>query len=391
MKKSIKDIQMKKSLGRIIILFLLLINCTYATELAKYKLYANKTSAYTKEAVIITFKTEQKDYTDNMMFSLKAEPNSDYKIILLNKEVDDKRKHHASATFSYLLFGLREKEISVHFDFIIRTASDAAVTHSFVDDHDDSIATQTHDTHITVKPLKLLIKKLAHTVDLVGDFTLDTKMSEKNINQYESVNIVYTLQGKGYEEQTFQPISSIYGVTIFSEVNDLSKKNTKKGYAIKREYIYAMSAKSDFIIPELELKAYSPTQEKYYTLKSPKQTIHVNAIKTAKLLDNEEYPIQDRAIDIESIKNYFIYLMIFLSGYITAKIQIPLLRKRRESKEYNLFKQASTPKALLFTIITLDKEHIFTKEVQLLEDILYKNIEHNFKSIKKKLLKKVKR
>jgi len=380
---------MKKSLGRTVFIFLLLFSYAHAKELASYKLYANKTTAYTKEAITITFESKQKDYTDNMMFSLEPKKSSDYKIILLNKEVDDKKKHHSSARFTYLLFGLKAKNISVDFDFIVRTASDKAVASSFVDDHDDSIATQTHDTVMPMKPLNISIKKLEHHVDFVGDFTLKAHITQTKINQYESANITYTLQGTGYEKQHLQPIKEIKDVTIFSEINDLYKKNTKDGYAIKREYIYALSAKQDFTIPALYLKAYSPTKNTYYTLANPKHSIKVKAIDTAKLLDNDEYPSDKPFIDISTLKKYFIYLLIFFSGYLTAKLKTPFFRKKEYSKEYNAINKAQNPKELLFTLINLHKEKIFTNEVQLLEEILYKNAPHNFNVIKKKLLKKV--
>ncbi len=380
---------MKKSLGRSILLFFLFLSYTQAQELASYKLSANKTTAYTKEAITLTFETKQEDYTDNMMFTLEPKKSSDYKIILLNKTVDDKKKHHASAKFTYLLFGLKAKKIAVDFDFIVRTASDQAVANSFVDDHDDSIATQTHDTTLSIKPLQITIKPLKHPVDFVGDFTLKAHIPQTKINQYESANIIYTLQGKGYYAQTFQPIHEIKNVTIFSEVNDLFKKNTQEGYAIKREYIYALSAKKDFTIAAVNLLAYSPTKNSYYTLATPQYNIKVEAIDTSKLLDNEEYPNETPLIHLESLKQYFIYLMLFFSGYLTAKLQTPRLRKNKHSKEYNAIEKTENPKALLFTLINLHKEQLLKQEMQDLEEILYQNAEHDFHAIKKKILKKV--
>ncbi len=360
-----------------------------AQELASYTLSANKTTASIKEAITITFETQQKDYTDNMMFTLEPKKSSDYKIILLNKSVDDKKKHHASAKFTYLLFGLHAKTIALDFDFIVRTASDQAVANSFVDDHDDSIATQTHDTTLPIKPLKITIKPLKHPVAFVGDFTLKAYVPQTKINQYESANITYTLQGTGYDTQTFHPLHSIKDVTIFSETNDLYKKNTQKGYSIKREYIYALSAKKDFTIASLNLLAYSPTKDKYYTLSTPQYAIKVTPIESAKLLDNEEYPNDTPFIQLESLKKYFIYLLIFLSGYLTAKMQMPFFRKKEHSKEYTAIYKAQGPKELLFTLINLHKEKVFQNEVQLLEEILYHNAGHNFHTIKKKLLQKV--
>ncbi len=380
---------MKKSLGRTVFLFLLLFSYAHAKELVSYKLYANKTTAYTKEAVTITFEATQENHTDNMMFSLEPKKSSDYKIILLNKKVNDNKKHHSSVRFTYLFFGLKAKNISVDFDFIVRTASDKAVASSFVDDHDDSIATQTHDTTIAIKPLYISIKPLKKHVDFVGDFTLKANITQTKINQYESANIIYTLQGKGYEAQNLQPIQDIKNVTIFSEINNLYKKSTKNGYVIKREYIYALSAKKDFTIPSLKLLGYSPTTKRYYTLTNPQYDIKVKAIDTSKLLDNDEYPSDRPLLDIEALKKYFIYIMIFFSGYLSAKLKAPLFRKKEHSKEYNAISKAQSPKELLFSLINLHKEKIFTNEVQLLEEILYKNASHNFNDIKKKILKKV--
>ena len=81
--------------------------------------------------------------------------------------------------------------------------------------------------------------------------------------------------------------------------------------------------------------------------------------------------------------------MIFFSGYLSAKLKAPLFRKKEHSKEYNAISKAQSPKELLFSLINLHKEKIFTNEVQLLEEILYKNASHNFNDIKKKILKKV--
>jgi len=387
MKKSIKDIQMKKNLGKILLLFFTLFTYLNAKDLASYKLTADKTTVYEKEAFTITFEAYQKDHTDNMMFLLKPKKSDEYKIILLNKKIDDKKYHSSHTSFTYLLFALKANTISVDFDFTIQTASDKAIANSYVDDHDDSIAIQTYNTNMKIKPLEIKVKKLQKDVDLVGDFHLSENIQTTKINQYESLNIIYTLEGKGYEDKNFKLINNIQNVTIFSERNDLSSKLTKDGEKIKREYIYALSAKEDFTIPKLGIEAYSPKTGKYYRLTTPKHHIQVTKVDISKLVDNEEYPQTKELINIDKLKQFFIYIIIFISGYLSAKFQSINLKKKTISKEFIAVKNTKTPKELLFILVNFHQEHKFSKEFKILEDIVYNDAVDNFKKIKHKILK----
>jgi len=391
MKKLIKDIQMKKNLGRITLILFLLYSVLEANNLATYKLSTNKSNPFVKEAVVVTFEALQKDHTDNMMFTLEPKKSNDYQIILLSKKNDVKQKHYAHTLFTYLLFPLKPGKIAVHFDLTIRTASDSAIAQSVVDDHDDSIGVNTHDTRIVIKPLMLQVKKLSKDAALVGDFSLKEKIKQTTINQYQSVNIIYTLEGEGYENRSFQPIHKIDGVTMFFETNTIYAKATKNGYKIKREYIYALSAKKSFTIPSIDIKAFSPKKRKYYTLHTDKHDIHVTKIDTSKLLDNEESPQTKSILNIEKIKEYLIYIFLFILGYISAKLQPFTIKKRKtDSKELAAVKKAQTAKELLFVIINNHLENSFADEVALLEDMVYNNTNHTFSTIKNKIIKRLK-
>jgi len=385
---------MKKSLGKIFLLLTLLLSYADAQELAKYTLKADKTTAYEKEAVTIKFEATQLDHTDNMMFLLKPRKSSDYKIILLNKSINDKEYHHSHTTFTYLLFPLKAKTINVSFDFTIQSASDQSIANSFVDDHDDSIAIQTRNTKMAMTPLQINVKKLAHKVDLVGNFQLTEEIDKENINQYESVNLVYTLEGRGYEEQNLKLLQNIEGVTLFSEVNNITSKATKNGFAIKREYIYALSAKKDFTIKPRTLKVFSPTSKRYYTLKVAQHSIKVTPIDTTKLLDKEDAPSTKPFIEFATLKTFFIYLMLFITGVFTGIMfkQENLFRFKKKdiSKEVRTIQKAKDEKELLFILMQLGLEKEFTQEIRLLEGIVYKNIKANFDTIKQNILKELK-
>ena len=378
---------MKKSLGRVAFILFIFFIYADANNLASYSISANKTEVYEKEAITITFSAIQQDHTDNMMFSLKPKKSDDYKIILLNKKIDDKKYHNSHTSFKYLLFPMKAKKISIDFDFIIRTASDKTVAQSYVDDHDGSIGIQTSNKKVKIKPLEIKVKKLKQHVDLVGDFSLKESVQQTQINQYESLNIVYTLLGEGFGGSNIQLIKNIKNTTIFSEINNVYLKPTQNGYKIKKEYIYALSAKDNFMIPQVTLQAYSPKRGKYYKLTTPNHQITVTKIDASKLLDNEEYPTSKDFIKIDTIKQLFIYILIFVSGFFSAKFQSFNFNGRIDTKEFKEIKKTKNPKELLFALVNNNKESKFTKEVKMLEDMIYNNATHNFIKIKNRILK----
>ena len=378
---------MKKSLGRIAFILFIFFIYADANDLASYSISANKTDVCEKEAITITFNAIQQDHTDNMMFSLKPKKSDDYKIILLNKKIDDKKYHNSNTSFKYLLFPLKAKNISIDFDFTIRTASDKTVAQSYVDDHDGSIGIQTSNTKVKITPLEIKVKKLEQHVDLVGEFSFKESIKQIQINQYESLNIIYTLTGEGFGGSSIQPIKNIKNTTIFSEINDVYSKATQNGYKIKKEFIYALSAKDNFLIPPITLQAYSPKSGKYYKLTTPNHQIKVTKIDASKLLDDEEYPTNTGFMIMDSIKQLFIYIIIFISGYLSAKFQSSKLKLKPQTKEFKEMKKTKNPKELLFALVNNNLENKFKKEVKMLEDIIYNKDKLNFTTIKNRVLK----
>ena len=380
---------MKYTLGRIL-LFLLLINSFAYAELATYTLKADKKTAYVKEPIVVTFIAKQKEYTDHMFFSLEPKTSDDYKIVLLKKEIADKSAHNSIATFTYLLFPLKAKKIEVDFDFLVKTASDKAIKQSYVDDHDDSIAISTYDTHMPTKALQIEVKPIKDNVDLVGDFKLTSSIDKKQITQFEELNVHYQLVGKGYRVKGLTLLHKTdKNITLFQDTHDTIDKPTKEGYIIKKEYIYALSAKKSFTVPSITLHAYSPSQERYYTLSVPKQEIKVLPIDTKKLLENKEYPTR-KHFDITPYKNAFVAILLFIAGFITAKLS----DKIEFTKKKVLFediKKAQTPQALI--LILLQKYHTknINKFIDILEQIQYDkdNTKTTLKEIKESIIKEL--
>ena len=385
MKSSTKDTQMNKNLGKIILLLLLPLLLVANTKQAEFSLTTNKTSAYVKEAVEITFVASQLEHTYVMFFFLEPKMSEDYEIELLNKKTTELSYHNYTTTFTYLLFPLKEKKIDVDFDFTIKVASDEAVAQVFQGSRDNTKWIETIDTHIDLEPISIEVKKLEQKVDLVGEFKLSSKLLKSEISEYDSANISYKLIGTGYKDKNFQIIQNIQNTTLFSQTNDAFALATKNGYKISREYTYAIVAKKSFTIPKVEIKAYSPKRNKYYTLVDDAHTIKVTKLDASVLIDDEESPKRKESY-ISQMKEPLIALLIFFSGFATAKLYPYLnVRRKKESKFEDIKSCSSAQELILVLLQTYAREG--KKYIDELERIEYKKSDKSFKEIKSLILK----
>jgi hypothetical protein len=377
---------MKKSLGKLILL-LLLQTFLHANPLASYKLFANKTEASLKEPIEIKFIAKQKDHTDNMFFLLEPKKSPDYEIKLLEKTSNDKKDHNSETTFVYIVFPLKVKKIKVDFDFTVQTASDKALKQSYVDDHDGGKAVQMKDSKVKINPLLINIKEIPQDVDLVGDFTLESKCDKTKIAEYDNVNIIYTLKGTGYKIDKPALLKEIANVHQFSDVHDEYSKLTKKGFDSKKIYTYALSAKDNFQIPAIQLKVYSLKKHQVYTLTAPSYSIEVTKINPKTLLDKTDSPISQKLFKGENIKEFFIYIVIFLSGFISAKFTNISFKNRKKSNRFEDIRKTESSKELILVLISKYQNYNIKSFVDELEKAEYENSSKSFDELKKEVLK----
>ncbi len=379
---------MKNHLGKIYLLLLFPLYLFGDSQLASYTQNISKKELFVKEATQITITVAQKDYATAMFFQLEPQKNDAYEIILLDQVIKKVSLHNSSTTYRYLLFPLKSGELHIGFDCTIRLASDNALIDGVLGGHDDVTLVKTVDKKIPIEPITLHVSPLSEKIDLIGDFTLDANLQKSDINQYGSANIRYTLSGAGYNEKSLQMLSKIANVTAFSQVTDIASKATPNGYEIKREYSYALRSKNNFTIPAIEIKAYSPKQNKYYTLKSQSYDIKVSSIDPKTLVDNKEFP-PSKSYDFKNLKDIGIALLIFLAGFVSAKIAPSLNFKRVKKQKFQDIKESKTPKELIIVLLQNYKSSISEKYIKELELLEYKKSERSFQKIKSDLLKNI--
>lgn len=376
---------MKNILGKILI-FTLLQVCSFAdANLATYSLSANKTTTHLKEAVEITFQARQKDHTNVMFFFLEPKESKDYKIELLQKNEEEFSYHDKKTTFTYLLFALKDGDITIDFNFTIKLASDEAVAQIYRGGRNNEKWIDTNDKNIPLAPIVLHVKEIQKDTELVGDFKISSKLKSDHIHPYENANLTYTLEGEGYNETDINFIDMIKDVTIFKDLTEDFNKATKDGYQMKREYSYALVGEKDFSIHSKEIKCYSPKQDRYYTLQTQPYNIKVDEIADSTLVDNEDYPEEDYNFD--KIKSFFIYLTLFVAGFMSAKLLPKSFQIKRKEQKYDDIRDAKTPNELLLLLLDRYRTHQLKESVNDLESLLYKNSnKKSFATIKKEIL-----
>jgi hypothetical protein len=372
----------------LILLFLCSFSGLSANELANYSLKSSTTNPYLKEAVEISFSAEQKESSDVMFFFLEPKKSSDYKITLLKKESTELAYHHKKTTFHYLLFPLKSGEVKVAFDFIIKQASDEAVAEVYEGGRDNVKWIETDNTHIELDPLVLDVKKIADDVVLVGDFRLESSIDKEQVDAYESVNVKYKLTGVGFDEFQLKLIQESSNYNLFEELTKHYNKATKEGYKIEQEYNYAILAKESFSIKAQTIRCFLPKEKRYYTLKTKAYNVTVTPLPKEEILDSEEYPKVDYFY--EKVQSFFIYLLIFAAGYMSAKIAPKRKKEKREA--FLDLKKANNAKEMLALLTnkyaTYKQLYPFHKE---LEDLLYSDKKRGeFSTIKSALLKRLK-
>ena len=378
---------MKNTLGRVLFGFLSLTLSLFGSSLADFTLTANKTDPFVKEAVAITFKAKQTDSSDVMFFFLQPKESPDYKITLLKKSSKELDYHKKEATFEYLLFPLKSGNIEVQFDFVIKVASDTAVAQVYEGGRDNVKWIETDNTKVSLQPLRLHVKKLQHRVDLVGDFTLSSKIDRKSANAYDNINLTYTLQGIGYDGIKVEPLANIKGVEIFKDSIKQKNSATKDGYKIQREFNYALISEKSFTIPSKKIVCYSPKKAKYYSLQTKKYNINIKPLEKSKLIDKRDFP-KSTSSYTESMKHFFIYLLIFIAGYISAKVKLPL--PKRATQNYKDIKESKDAKELLYIIMHTYQDKELERFYAPLEDIVYDTKSaKDFQKIKKEIIKKL--
>jgi len=385
MNSSIKDISVKRSLGKVLFL------CFHIFWLQAgdfdYNIQVNKPQPYMKEGTLVTINLKQTNHDIVLLFDFDLLKSANYTFQRVDiQEVD--AYHAAEISYTYLVYPLKVGKLDVGFSLTQKATTDESVAYSFSGDRDNVKGLVTTNTHIDLSPLALDVKPIPLETKLVGDFSLDYQVKKHEGEAFEPLPMQIRIKGKGYPPilETLYPKEGNF--TQFTETPFVQSISTTQGTVNTVTYAMALSAEKIFTLPPLVIKAFNPLTEKSYELLVPKQTFNVHPADSSKLLDKVDNPAPF-LLDWSWLETFLAYLVVFVAGYLSAlswKWQKKTKRAAEPLKEK--IQSASTHKQLLQILLSQDKKY-FTRSIQKLESTLYANENIPLKQIKKEALENI--
>jgi len=378
---------MKRNLGRWLYLFLLSPLLLFSATDYAYNLHLNKRSAYLNEPILLTFKVWQTDPKKIIFFEFEpvAHP-SDWKMRLLQERRDMER---GAITFEYLLFPQKVGDLSLSFNFIVKRTDEERLRHNNTGEPVKAKAIDTTDTHEVLPPLHLHIKPLPKEVALVGDYRLNVSVDkyETEVNAPIYLNIL--LEGVGALPKDLNITPKIEGVKVFDDEPKINLRYKADGLHYRGSFSYALLSDQNFTIPAITIEGFSYKKGQTYQLQSQPISIRVQGVTIQKLVDTtSSESIYDQ---LEAIKQWLIYCLVFVSGYISALIvqrirRVKFSKKEEDDSFQQAVKSADSAKALL-KVLLKDHSNHYAIWIDQLEQAVYRGEKVDLKKMKREILK----
>ena len=379
---------MKNALGKPF--FIALFFCLFNTWIVQandftYTITSSKKKVYLHEPLLLTVDFNQTNTKKVLLFQFAIKKDAGYRVKPLFAQHDD-TLHHAKHHNLYVIYPLQTGKIDIRFSFVKRVTNDEKVRYFSSGDRDDFKKLETIDFPIEIPPVTLQVKPLPKHTQIVGDYHLEYHIDTHRAKAYAPLAMHVTLKGKGYPPQPTHIIPKSSNYTLFSETPEIKTTPTDKGFITTAHYLFALSAKKSFTLPAMILHGFNPQTEKPYTLEIPQQNFTIAPIDTSKLLDKTDTPLPMHQT-FAWVQNLWIYLVIFMTGYLSATV-LKWQRKKKPNKENPLAEKithAKNEKHLLQILMAQDS-HRFAPCISHLEEALYHNAKINLHKVKKEAI-----
>ena len=277
-----------------------------------------------KEPILLRIDLNQTNPAVVLLFHFKVNESADYRVRPLSAQHND-TLHHTQLSNLYELYPLKTGEINVTFTLVKRVTNDAKVRYFSSGDRDDFKKLETEDTPIDLPPLKLQVRPLPPGTQLVGDYTLSYSLKTQSAEAFAPIPLEITLKGRGYPPEITQLFPKSDRYRLFAQKPQITHYSTPNGTQIKAVYLYAVSAKEDFDLPEVRIGAFDPFRQRTYTLTLPSHHFTIQSVDREQLVDthNTPPPLQ---WDLSWVWHLLGYLSAFVAGGMSA-----LLWQRRRA------------------------------------------------------------
>jgi len=362
------------------ILFLLL-QMLHAQDDVAYSFHLSTTTPYQEEAVLLDVNISQLDHSKVMLFNFTLKNSKDYSFHQIGLEEREKY-HDLHHEYSYLIYPKKSDKVKLEFEMVKSLTDDDKVTYSISGDRDSVKRLEKEDIEVKLKPMLLDVKALPKGVDLVGDFKLIHTLDKQETEAFNPINLKVELKGRG-DVEPFELLKESKVYRLFHQAPNTKKFYTKDGVSTDIKWEYAISAKDNFMLSAIELKAFNPKNKKLYTLKIPEYKIEIDEVKEESLLDIEDVPETSKSIDWVWWRWLFSYVFVFIAGFLMPRDLFKQKKITIKSDKEILsekIKSAKSHKELL-EILLAENSSNYSKAIEALELVVYRGHKNSLSKI----------
>ena len=359
---------MKTNRGNLVVIFFLVFIPFLQAEDFNYTLSVDNKQPFVKEAIVLKVDFSQTNHDIVLMFDFDILKSDSYDFKRFHASENDTH-HNTKASYSYLLYPLKDGDLDVKFKLTKKVTTDASVAYSFSGDRDNVKGLVTTDTKINLPPLKLYVKKLPSKTMLVGDFKLAYNIKKKQALAYEPINMQVTIKGKGYQPKFEQFPLVGKDFKLFSDKPLSTMGIVDNAINSKTTYSLALSATKSFTLNEVSIKTFNPKTKTTYFLTIPKQDFEITQLEKKELVDKVDNPKEEQSYLKPFLYFVFVFLAGFISGYFFKFKKEKLTKKIKEDikiKKYN----CRTKKAL-HKMLLLNNDKKYERVIKECEKSLY--------------------
>jgi hypothetical protein len=198
--------------------------------------------------------------------------------------------------------------------------------------------------------------------DLVGNFTINSKIDQQKVKINKPVNLTISIKGEGNLEEFEFPKYEIDGVTIYEDEAKVVSSIRKGKLISTYSKNFAFIAEESFVIPKRSISSYNTKLKKVKILKIPSFDIEIEKKKMPASISPATPPPSAKHIhnpsEIKRVENYgkhmswWMLALAFVAGMLVMYLLrfVPQILKTKE----NPYKESEALK-ILYAHISKDK------------------------------------
>ncbi len=190
--------------------------------------------------------------------------------------------------------------------------------------------------------------------DAVGEFTLRVIPDEPSVLVNEPAHFTLTLEGEGDINALSFPKVEIEGAKVFLQEGERTRWLEAGRIKGRKSNQYAVVAAGDFVIPAFSIRYFSPRSGAVQSVSSSACTVTVKSdpvFAEKSLLDSDEEIREEPEFTPETLMRWGLYGLLFLSGYLAARIRIRLPGRKREPAWIREIAETDDQKELLARLL----------------------------------------